>query len=503
MLWGAAFNAAPDNAVIAFTAGRDVAAIPPADAALIPYDMAVNKAHVVMLTKTGIIQHADGARLLGGLLALEQLVAKGVWTLDPAREDVHTNIESWLTDTLGIEVAGKLHTARSRNDQVVTDMKLYLREGVLLQVKNCIAPIQSLLELADETKGVLMPGFTHHQHAMATTLGHTLAGFAAMILRDVTRFTAWYPLHNHCPLGNTASYGTGYPVDRKMTASLLGFDGPDHNSLDAITNRGEAESDFVFATAILMNHLSLIAETLILFSTLEFGMITLADSYSTGSSVIPQKKNPDPLEVVKGKAAFVQGQLMGLVGMGKGSFIGYNRDSQWAKYMVMDVMRECLSAPIVISGVLRTMSVHQSVMESWSGKGFVGATTLMEHMAIAYQLPMRVAKVAVEKAVKASVGEDVVTHQALLSALSALGLSCPVTVTQVALWQDPHYTVKSTASYGGPGKNSMKSSLKKLHKQLEALQKWLWAKEKAGKTSEHMLQHAVTSLMKGGEYYET
>lgn len=498
-LWGSAFADTPDDAVIAFTAGRDVAILPPADAALIPYDIRLNKAHTVMLTKTGIIPISDGAMLLSGLVELDQLAAKGKWTLDPASEDVHTNIESWLTDRFGLEVAGKLHTARSRNDQVVTDMKLYLRDAVLLQVNNCIILAQSLLELAEETRGVLMPGFTHHQHAMVTTVGHTLAGFAAMILRDVTRFTAWYPLHNHCPLGSVVSYGTSYPVDRKMTANLLGFDGPDHNSLDAITNRGEAEADFVFATAVLMNHLSLIAETLILFSTPEFGMITLADSYSTGSSVMPQKKNPDSLEVLKGKTAFVHGQLMGLIGMGKGNFIGYNRDSQWAKYMVMDVARECAPAPIVLSGVIRTMTIHKSIMESWSSKGFVGATALMEQMAIVFELPMRVAKVVVEKAVKASAGQDSVAYQALANAVDEMGLSCPMTAGQVALWQDPYHAAKSTASYGGPGKNSMKSSLKKLTKQLEAQKAWLAAKEKSRQASEFALQHAITSLMKGGE----
>lgn len=498
-LWGSAFGVTPDNAVIEFTAGRDVAVVPPADAALVPYDIRLNKAHTVMLAKTGIIPLSDGAKLLSGLIMLDQLAAKGKWTLDPTREDVHSNIESWLTDTLGIEVAGKLHTARSRNDQVVTDMKLYLRDGVLMQVNNCITLIQSLLELAEETKGVLMPGFTHHQHAMVTTLGHTLAGFAAMLLRDIARFTAWHTLHNHCPLGGVVSYGTSYPIDRKMTASLLGFDGPDHNSLDAITNRGEAESDVVYATAIMMNHLSLIAETLILFATPEFGMLTLADGYSTGSSVMPQKKNPDPLEVVKGKAAFVHGQLMGLIGMGKGNFIGYNRDSQWAKYMVTDVLRECLPAPVVITGVIRTMILHKSHMESWSTKGFVSATVLMEQLAVAFQLPMRVAKVVVEKAVKASAGQDKVTHQSLIAALGEMGLSCSVTPMQVELWQDPHHTTKLIASYGGPGKNSIKMSLKKLNKQLNVHKMWLDSKKKSGKASEALLQNAMKSVMKGGE----
>jgi len=498
-LWGAAFTGEPDAVAAAFTAGRDVAGIPPADAVLVPYDLLVNQAHTVMLAKTGIIPRSDAGRILSALSVLAKKVHQESFELDPAKEDVHTNIESWLTQRIGIAAAGKLHTARSRNDQVLTDMKLYLRDSVLSITNNCIILVHSLLELADETKGVLMPGYTHHQHAMGTTLGHTLAGFAAMIIRDITRFTQWHDLHNSCPLGGTVSYGTAYPIDRKMTASLLGFDGPDHNSLDAITNRWESESDFVFAVAVFMNHLSLISETLILFSTAEFGMITLADAYSTGSSIMPQKKNPDPLEVIKGKTAFAHGQLTGLLAMGKGNFMGYNRDSQWAKYMVMDVIRECLPAPVVLSGVIRTMTIHADAMAALSTKGFVNATALMEQMAMMFHLPMRTAKVIVENAVKKSVGMQQITHAALAEAIQDEGLSLSITPAQVAAWQDPSIAVGRMKSYGGPGKNSMKSSLKTLHKKLAAHVLWLSTKQQAQHNAHIALEKAINSVMKGGE----
>lgn len=286
-LWGAAFSQKPSDAMIAFTAGRDVVGIPPADQALLPYDIWVNKAHCVMLGKTGIIPKFDAAKILAGLNELEH---NKTFTLDPSKEDVHTNIESWLTSKLGVDVAGKLHTARSRNDQITTDMKMYLRDQVLLCVDNSIKLTQSLLQLADAHKAVVMPGFTHHQHAMVTTFGHILAGFANMVIRDIDRFQSWFPLHNTSPLGNVVSYGTSFSIDRKMTAELLAFDGPDHNSMDAITNRWESEADLGFAVVSLMNHLSLIAETLILMATPEFGMVKLADQYSTGSSIMPQKK---------------------------------------------------------------------------------------------------------------------------------------------------------------------------------------------------------------------
>lgn len=475
-LWGAAFEAQPSEAVIAFTAGRDVTPLALADAALLPYDLWVNKAHSVMLAKTGIIPESDAAKILRGLVTLENLVKDGKFTLDPTKEDVHTNIESWLTTKLGIEVAGKLHTARSRNDQVVADMKLYLRDQVLSFMSNNLGLGKTLLILADQYKGVPFPGFTHHQHAMVTTFGHVLAGFASMVIRDTGRFQGWYALHNQNPLGNAVSYGTSFPIDKKLTAALLGFDGPDHNSMDAITNRWEPEADIAFAITILMNHLSLIAETLILLATPEFGMIKLADQFSTGSSIMPQKKNPDPLEVIKGKAGFAHGQLMSLLAMGKGNFIGYNRDSQWTKYVVMDLINECALAPVVLSGVLETMIVHSDVMESWCHKGFIAATTVMEQLIQEDHIPMREAKVVVEKLVKSSISKD--------------------KVEGYEQWQDPKTIIALTKSYGGPGKNSMKASLKKLKKLLAGQKLWLTGKHKEKEQAQRLLFHLITSVMK-------
>ncbi len=457
-LWGAAFSQQPSEAVIAFTAGRDVAGLPPADAALIPYDLWVNKAHVVMLAKTAIIPAPDAAMMLAGLLELEKLVAKGKFSLNPAKEDVHTNIESWLTEKLGIEVAGKLHTARSRNDQIVTDMKLYLRDHVLSFVGASLQLLQEVLLQSAAYQSAVMPGFTHHQHAMVTTFGHVLAGFAVMISRDIERFQGWYTLHNHNPLGNSVSYGTTFPVNKKLTAELLGFDGPDLNSMDAITNRWEPEADLAFAIVTLMNHLSLIAQTLIILTTPEFGMIKLSDGYSTGSSIMPQKKNPDTLEVIKGKASFALGQLVSLLSLGKGSFIGYNRDSQWSKYIIMDLLNECLLAPIVLAGVLETMTVNTDVMESWCHKGFIGTTTLMEQLVSTQAIPMRQAKILVEKAVRESGGKEHI--------IPGIGVALipGMTAEQVTSWQDPKTIIALTKSLGGPGKNSMKTALKKLKK---------------------------------------
>ncbi|MCX6794282.1 MAG: lyase family protein, partial [Candidatus Gottesmanbacteria bacterium] len=326
------------------------------------------------------------------------------------------------------------------------------------------------------------------QHAMVTTFGHILAGFASMIIRDIERFEAWFSLHNQSPLGNTVAYGTSFPVDKKMTAKLLGFDGPDLNSMDAITNRWEPEADLAFAVTILMNHLSLIAETLILMATPEFGMVKLADQFSTGSSIMPQKKNPDPLEVIKGKAGFVQEQLVSLLAMGKSNFIGYNRDSQWTKYIIMDLVSECAPAPTVLAGVISTMSVNTDIMESWCHKGFIGATTLMEQLTSEFHLPMRQAKVIIEKAVKGSVGQEKVMFSALQQALADEGVSVPITEAQVFAWQDPATIISLTKSFGGPGKHSMKTSLKKLKKKLTSHNGWLLKKQHEKETAEALLK---------------
>jgi len=495
-LWGAAFTKEPSRAVIAFTAGRDVASVSPADAKLIPYDLWTNKVHVLMLGKNGIIPKSDAGKILKGLLKLEQLVAAGKFRLDPNKEDVHTNIESWLTEKLGIEIAGKLHTARSRNDQVVTDIRLYLRDQVLTFVGNNIGLVQTLLKLAKIYQAVPFPGFTHHQHAMVTTFGHILAGFATMIIRDIERLKGWYILHNISPLGNAVAYGTSFPVDRTLTAKLLAFDGPDTNSMDAITNRWEPEADLAYSVVVLMNHLSLIAQTLILLATPEFGMVELSDKFSTGSSIMPQKKNPDPLEVIKGKAGFVHGQLVGLLSMGKSNFIGFNRDSQWTKYIVMDLLSECEPAPAVLTGVLLTMMVNTKIMETWCRKGFIGATTLMEQLVAMYALPMRQVKVVVEKAVKRSVGQDKVTFTSLCQSLQEEGLALPITESQVAAWQEPETIIGLTKSFGGSGKKSMKQELTLLAKQLAGHQKWLLQKKKDKGKALKSLTDAITSLGK-------
>jgi argininosuccinate lyase len=494
-LWGHAFATEPDKAVIEFTAGRDVQGVPPADFYLLPYDILGNKAHCVMLFKQGIIAETDAKVILKGLKEIEELSVKGKFRLDETKEDVHTNIESYLIEKYGIESAGKLHTARSRNDQTNLDTRLYLRDQVGNFVSELIVLNKTLLKSAAKFDDVLMPGFTHHQHAMITTFGHLMLMFASMITRDAKRFTHWYDLHNYNPLGDIVSYGTSFPIDRDLTGKFLAFDGTEVNSLDEITNRWEAEADLGFDIVVLLNHLSAISQTLILFSTPQFSMLKISDRYSTGSSIMPQKKNPDTLEVVKGKASVAAGLLQGLLGLGKANFMGYNRDSQWAKYLICDLVRECALAPGIIRGVVETMEIDKGKMEEWCNKGFIGTTTLLEQLAFRYRLPFRKMKVIIEKAVKYSKDRNKVTYEALERALTGEKVTIPITAKQVSEYQDPRFILKMTKSFGSPNPSKIKKSIGELSKEAKKISSWLKKKESERMKADAGLNREITRIL--------
>ncbi len=494
-LWGGAFEQEPSKAVIKFTAGRDVHAVQPADYKLLPYDIWGSKAHCVMLCKQGIITKKDAQVILKGLKQIENLSQKGKFVLDPLLEDVHTNIESWLIKKYGVEHSGKLHTARSRNDQCNLDTRLYLKDQVLAFVEETISLTECLIGQAKKYQNCIIPGFTHHQHATVTTFGHVLLAFASMVSRDAKRFINWLKLHNFNPLGAAASYGTTFPVDQHLTTKFLGFDAPDLNSLDEITNRWEAESDSAFAIAIFMNHLSLMAQTLILFSTPEFDMIQLADQFSTGSSFLPQKKNPDSLEVIKGKAGMAAGFLQGLLSIGKANFIGFNRDSQWTKYLIVDLVDECLSAPKMVEGVIKTMKVNKEKMHQWCQVGFIGVSGLLEQLVVQYQIPFRKAKIILEKAVKYSKGKGQVSHKALKKALGEEKVKIKISSQKVKKWQVPLEIIKKTKSFGGPGSKSIQQSSKILLQEIATQEKWLKEKLNQKQKAIKLLNKEIKKIM--------
>ncbi len=491
-LWGGRFEELPPKEIVHFLSGRDVKGIPPCDERLIPYDLWGNRAHLLMLCKQGIVSRRDGKKILKGLKELASLYRKGAFHLDPSKEDVHSNIESFLIERLGIEFGGQIHTGRSRNDQIALDMRLYLRDQVLDYVEGLIRLIDALLRRAREHRSTLMPGYTHHQPATATTFGHLLLSFAEALSRDLDRFIHWFTLFNKNPLGAAAGYGTSFPLDRRWTSVLLGFDGPTENVTDPITQRWEPEAEMAYAIAMMMNHLSTMAQTLILLSTQAFQMVRLSDLHSTGSSIMPQKRNPCSLEVIKAKTAFAQGMLLSLLSTGRALFVGYNRETQWTKYWIMDLIEETQPALWVMTDVIRLLRVNRKEMAKQAETGFLGATFLMEWMVKSFRLPLRQAKGIVERAVKYSEreGEGRVSFRSLKKVLEEMKIHLPISEREIEEIQSSERVLFESMTVGTPSTKRVLETLRSLRERVRQGQAWVKRKrgriEKAMKTMEKM-----------------
>ncbi len=477
-LWGKRLEKELSALAEKFTSGRDVRGIAAADERLIPYDLWGSRAHVVMLARQSILPKRIARILIRGLKEILASWQKGEFRLDPAKEDVHSNVESYLIARYGIGAGGRLHTARSRNDQIAVDMRLYLRDCALDFISNLSFLVGSLVHQARKHREIVAPGYTHHQPAQVTTLGHIWLSFAEAFMRDIQRFQNWYERFNLSPLGSMTGYGTGFPIDRHLTSRLLGFDGPCENSLDPIQNRWEAEAEMGFAIAAMMNHLSSMAQTLILFTTGEFGLLRLDDAYSTGSSMMPQKRNPDTLEVVKAKAGVAQGLLMSLLSIGKALFLGYNRDTQWTKYLVMDLLDECTPAPKIMEEIINSLQFDQKKMTSLCRKGFITAPDLLEQIVQKGNVSFRQAKDALEKAVKYSEGEGVehISSFALQKALKEEGLKAKMEEKMIGLAQEPRQIVSRRKAIGGTSPQALGRNILSLNRSLKISRKWLTKK---------------------------
>ena len=479
-----------------FTSGRDVRGTPPADERLIPYDLWGSRAHVVMLAKQKILPRREARSLVKGLREIEKSWLKGNFHLDPSKEDVHSNIEAWLIKKYGIDVGGRLHTARSRNDQVVLDMRLYMRDRALDFIAELTSIVNVLLDQAQKYRDSILPGYTHHQPAQVTTLGHIWLSFAGAFLRDGSRFQDWYGRFNQNPLGSMTGYSTSFTIDRNLTSRLLGFDGPCQNSLDPIQNRWEPEAEMAFAITAMMNHLSSVAQTLILFSTGEFGMIRLDDAYCSGSSMMPQKRNPDPLEVIKAKAAVAQGLLNSLLSIGKANFLGYNRDTQWAKYLIMDLVDESIPAPKLMSEIIASLRVNEKEMATLCQERFISAPDLLERIVQDWGVPFRKAKVAVEKAVRYSEAEggQQVSISALRRAAKEEGINLKIDAKFVQAAQESRDIVSRRKVIGGTSPQALQRSIVSIFRQSQSIQRWLTEKRKQQSAAKNQLIRAERIL---------
>lgn len=368
----------------------------PFDYQLASQDIKGSLAHVEMLALSGIIAIEEKNQIKSGLLRIEQQIEKGEFEFSLAAEDIHLNIEKALHTEIG-PVAGKLHTARSRNDQVATDMHLYLKKHVQIIIEKIYALQKVLVKLAEEHVETLMPGYTHLQHAQPISFAHHLLAYYEMLKRDVARLEESLERIDISPLGCAALAGTTFPINRELTAELLGFKHLYQNSLDGVSDR-DFILEFLSNASILMMHLSRFCEELILWSSFEFQFIELADKYATGSSIMPQKKNPDYAELIRGKTGRVYGNLFSLLTVLKGTPLAYNKDLQEDKEGMFDTVKTVTVSLTVMAGMLDTMTVNKEIMAQSTTKDFSNATELADFIA-AKGIPFRQAHEIVGKLV--------------------------------------------------------------------------------------------------------
>lgn len=348
------------------------------DSKMVREDIEGSIAHVMMLGATGILQQADADKIVQGLEQMLSEVEEGTLPLDMLAEDIHTAVEQLLTERIGVQ--GKMmHTARSRNDQVAIDLRLYLSHQIGLLKAELITVMESLMQVAEENLKTIMPGYTHLQIAQPVTFAHHMMAYAQMFARDLDRLVDTDKRTRVSPLGAGALASTSYPIDRHMTAQLLNFSAPTENSMDSVSDR-----DFVLELAgtlsILQMHMSRLCEELIIFSSTEYSFISMDDAFSTGSSIMPQKKNPDMAELIRGKTGRVYGNLMSLLTMMKGLPLAYNKDMQEDKEPIFDSCMTVLTALEILAPMLTSMKVNKKRMRDAAAKGYINATDCADYL---------------------------------------------------------------------------------------------------------------------------
>lgn len=437
-MWGGRFVASPAeimeeiNASIAF------------DKVLAPQDIRGSKAHAAMLAESGIITKTDAREIIRGLDQVLSEIEAGTFEFSRSLEDVHMNVESRLKEIVG-PAAGRLHTARSRNDQVATDFRLFVRDaadGII----EALARLQLVLaQKAEAHAATVMPGFTHLQPAQPITFGHHLLAYVEMLGRDRSRFIDARRRLNECPLGSAALAGTSFPIDRAKTAEMLGFDRPMGNSLDGVADRDFA-LEVLAASAITAMHLSRFAEEIVIWSTPQFGFVKLSDRFTTGSSIMPQKRNPDAAELVRAKVGRIAGAFQGLLMVMKGLPLAYSKDMQEDKEMTFDALAALRVGLLAMTGMVADLQPVPDVMRAAAGRGFSTATDLADWLVRELKMPFRDAHHVTGSIVKAAEDRGLDLEKLPLDVMQAVEPRITKDVYSVLSVEN---SVKSRRSHGG------------------------------------------------------
>jgi argininosuccinate lyase len=447
-LWGGRFSAKPADLMQAINVSIGF------DKRLASQDVAGSRAHAHMLAAAGIISTADEAAIQQGLTSVEAELASGVFPFRDAFEDIHMNIEARLGELIG-PVAGRLHTARSRNDQVALDFRLWVRDACDRTAGQLKALQRSLVAKAEANAETLMPGFTHLQSAQPVTFGHHLMAYVEMFARDVGRFADARTRMNECPLGAAALAGTSFAIDRDMTAASLGFDCPTANSLDSVSARDFAQ-EALGAAAICATHLSRLAEEIILWTTPQFGFVTLSDAFTTGSSIMPQKRNADAAELIRAKASRVLGSLVSLTATMKGLPLAYGKDMQEDKVPTFDAFDALELSVLAMTGMIDDLTPRPAAMAAAAGAGHATATDLADWLVRTLDMPFREAHHVAGAAVRRA--DELGCDLAAMPLADLQSLEPRVTMAIYAVL-NPSASVASRTSYGGTAPTQVRAQI--------------------------------------------
>ena len=437
-MWGGRFSAGPDAIMEAINASIGY------DQKMAPQDIEGSRAHAAMLVARGIISDNDGKAIREGLLTVLSEIEAGDFEFSTALEDIHMNVESRLTALIG-PAAGRLHTARSRNDQVATDFKLWVRGQMDAAIEGLTALMKVFIGQAEAGADMVMPGFTHLQVAQPVTWGHHMMAYVEMFARDRSRFEDARRRMNESPLGAAALAGTSFPIDREMTADALGFDRPSANSLDAVSDRDFA-LEFLTSCSICATHISRIAEELVIWSSAQFRFVTISDRFSTGSSIMPQKKNPDAAELLRSKVGRINGSLFALLTIMKGLPLAYSKDMQEDKEQVFDAADSLMLSLAALTGMVADMRPNTGPLREAAASGFSTATDLADWLVRALDMPFRDAHHVTGALVKMAEDKGCDLHELSIGQMQTVEAKITDAVYEV-LGVDN--SVASRISYGG------------------------------------------------------
>ena len=456
-MWGGRFASGPDAVMEAINVSIDV------DRHLYAQDIAASKAHAAMLAKQGIISADDARKIAQGLDTILSEIEKGKFAFERGLEDIHMNVEARLAKLIG-PAAGRLHTARSRNDQVATDFRLWVRDTIDALDGELANYQLALAERALEHAATVMPGLTHLQTAQPVTLGHHLLAYVEMTARDRGRFADARKRLNECPLGSAALAGTSFPLDRAMTAKVLGFERPTANSLDAVSDRDFVMETLAAATVAAV-HLSRLAEEIVIWTSPLVGLVTLSDKFTTGSSIMPQKRNPDAAELVRAKAGRIIGALTGILVVMKGLPLAYAKDMQEDKEGAFDAFSALSLVIAATAGMVRDLSPDEKRMATAAGQGYSTATDLADWLVRALNIPFREAHHITGRIVALASDRGIALHKVPLEDMQAVDKRITGDVFSVL---SVVRSVRSRTSYGGTAPRRVRAQARRWLKCLGA-----------------------------------